>query len=71
MSKFYPTKTVTLEHNGDVLERVIKADLDRVYVGDKSGEIAVYYETKQSVGHRILFKPGKADEVVRKARMYA
>lgn len=70
MSKHYPVKTVTLEHKGEILERVVNADLDKVYVTDNTGNISVYYETLQSVGRTVLFKLGDSDEVVKKARMY-
>lgn len=70
MSK-YPIKTVTLEHKGEILERVIDAKLDKVYLTDNTGEISVYYETDQSVGRTVLFKRGKLDHIAKEAKRYA
>ena len=69
MSKHYPTKTVALDFRGETVERVVKADLDRVYVGHK-GDTYVYYDAHTLVDDKHLFIRGADDNVIAEMKKY-
>ena len=64
----YNTKTVALDFKGETVERVIKADLDRVYITDRAGDISVYYDANTLVDDKHLFVIGRKDATVKMAR---
>ena len=68
MSNWYPTKKVALQYKDETVERVVAADLDRVYLTDRSGSINVYYETDVMVDNKHLFVLGKTDDTVNRAK---
>ena len=68
MSNWYPTKKVALQYKDETVERVVAADLDRVYLTDRSGSINVYYETDVMVDNKHLFVLGKTDDTVKRAK---
>ena len=68
MSNWYPTKKVALQYKDETVERVVAADLDRVYLTDSTGSINVYYETDVMVDDKHLFVLGKTDDTVKRAK---
>ena len=66
----YPTKTVLVHVRGEAVDRVVAADLDRVYVGG-DGNTLVYYDAKKKVNGMHLFKQGPADEVVARMKTWS
>ena len=68
MPSWYGTKKVALQHKDETVERVVAADLDRVYLTDSTGRINVYYESDIMVNDKHLFVLGKTDDTVRKAK---
>ena len=65
---WYPTKKVALQHKHETVERVVAADLDKVYLTDRYGNIHVYYESDVIVDNKHLFVLGKPDRTVKEAR---
>ena len=70
MPNWYPTKKVVLEFKGETVERVVSADLDRVYLTDRNGHIHVYKDANMQVDGKCLFKPRRSDEFIRNMRDY-
>ena len=60
----YEVKTVILDYRGELVERVVKADLDRVYLTDRSGDLTVYYDAKKKKQGKHLFIKGASDNLI-------
>lgn len=71
MAKKYPTKTVILDFKGQTVEKIVAADLRKVYVTDKEGKITVYYDANKIINGKHLYSKGKKDFIVREAKKYS
>lgn len=67
MGHNYKTKTIVFQHNNETMERVIKHDLDKAYLTDRSGDIKVYRNANIIIDGKHLFVLSHSDYVVAKA----
>lgn len=70
MPNWYPTKKVVLDYKGQTVERVVAADLDKVYVTSKDGIVSVYYDANMKIDGKCLFKQGRSDTFIKNMRDY-
>lgn len=64
---WYKTKEIKLIHNNKEVNKIVKHDLDNVYLTDISGNITVYYDSNKIIDGKHVFIAGEHDDIAKKA----